>query len=159
MLLCKDKNFKANHNTYRSKKPLSEDVCYSAKIRILKQITTCLQISMQIPRCLLLCKDKNFKANHNNCLLMLFSDMDVCYSAKIRILKQITTRGQSLYRCAGCLLLCKDKNFKANHNTPVSLLLSASDVCYSAKIRILKQITTIPHDGSADLRMFVTLQR
>ncbi len=43
---------------------------------------------------------------------------------------------------AGCLLLCKDKNFKANHNFLVLLLLGLADVCYYAKIRILKQITT-----------------
>ena len=42
-------------------------------------------------RCLLLCKDKNFKANHNNVMLMKGKGADVCYYAKIRILKQITT--------------------------------------------------------------------
>ena len=43
---------------------------------------------------------------------------DVCYSAKIRILKQITTPFVPVSKCL-------------------------QDVCYSAKIRILKQITTI----------------
>ena len=41
-----------------------------------------------------------------------------------------------------CLLLCKDKNFKANHNLESIMERVSSDVCYSAKIRILKQITT-----------------
>ena len=44
---------------------LSFDVCYYAKIRILKQITTCASLAPYSSRCLLLCKDKNFKANHN----------------------------------------------------------------------------------------------
>ena len=69
----------------------ARDVCYSAKIRILKQITTHLLKGVQYLGCLLLCKDKNFKANHNRLLPKYKVKMDVCYSAKIRILKQITT--------------------------------------------------------------------
>ena len=42
-------------------------------------------------RCLSKRKDTNFKANHNPLLLVLISKQDVCLSAKIRILKQITT--------------------------------------------------------------------
>ena len=41
-----------------------------------------------------------------------------------------------------CLLLCKDKNFKANHNCFHKVTMVVNDVCYYAKIRILKQITT-----------------
>ena len=48
-------------------------------------------------RCLLLCKDKNFKANHNNIRLCIPFDRDVCYYAKIRILKQITTGGNVVF--------------------------------------------------------------
>ena len=33
------------------------------------------------------------------------------------------------------------------------------DVCYSAKIRILKQITTDRQDSLERIKMFVTLQR
>ena len=43
---------------------------------------------------------------------------------------------------ARCLLLCKDKNFKANHNCLRRCSASLFDVCYYAEIRILKQITT-----------------
>ena len=68
--------------------------------------------------------------------------LDVCYYAKIRILKQITTH--FVAPCSGyrCLLLCKDKNFKANHNYNLDYVADDTDVCYYAKIRILKQITT-----------------
>ena len=59
---------------------------------------------------------------------------DVCYSAKIGILKQITTQG-----------LC---NADRRH-----------DVCYSAKIGILKQITTYRFAAYQKILMFVTLQR
>ena len=59
----------------------------------------------------------------------------------------------------GCLLLCKDKNFKANHNTFKFNQLVNSDVCYYAKIRILKQITTEPFDTLEFDMMFVTMQR
>ena len=44
---------------------------------------------------------------------------------------------------AGCLSLCKDTNFKANHNNRMKHLVGGKDVCLYAKIRILKQITTI----------------
>ena len=91
-------------------------------------------------RCLLLCKDKNFKANHNYFQQFLQIHFDVCYYAKIRILKQITTCNAGYRIYVGCLLLCKDKNFKANHNLGVNPKLSLGDVCYYAKIRILRQI-------------------
>ena len=42
-------------------------------------------------RCLSKRKDTNFKANHNNFLVARQGPKDVCLSAKIRILKQITT--------------------------------------------------------------------
>ena len=38
-------------------------------------------------------KDTNFKANHNSCNNADGPRYDVCLSAKIRILKQITTHG------------------------------------------------------------------
>ena len=85
-------------------------------------------------RCLLLCKDRNFKANHN---------------------WSVSTEAVALR----CLLLCKDRNFKANHNRGLGLTLPHSDVCYSAKIGILKQITTGNSTHPVYLKMFVTLQR
>ena len=66
----------------------------------------------------------------------------VCYLAKIRILKQITTHPFRVLPSRGCLLSCKDTNFKANHNSYWMGEKSNSGVCYLAKIRILKQITT-----------------
>ena len=42
-------------------------------------------------RCLSKRKDTNFKANHNHKLKRSSVKLDVCLSAKIRILKQITT--------------------------------------------------------------------
>ena len=58
-----------------------------------------------------------------------------------------------------CLLLCKDKNFKANHNYLGEQKLKAGDVCYYAKIRILKQITTPFSSAGRVGSMFVTMQR
>ena len=97
-------------------KPIPTDVCHYAKIRILKQITTLSKNTQIHLRCLSLCKDKNFKANHNIKWLISFAGIDVCHYAKIRILKQITTNLWYYYLEKRCLSLCKDKNFKANHN-------------------------------------------
>ncbi len=52
---------------------------------------------MEKQRCLLSCKDTNFKANHNKNVIDDYISMGVCYLAKIRILKQITT-----YFLRGC---------------------------------------------------------
>ena len=57
------------------------------------------------------------------------------------------------------MLLCKDKNFKANHNQTQTIPLTPFDVCYYAKIRILKQITTENRLLDAQYKMFVTMQR
>ena len=58
-----------------------------------------------------------------------------------------------------CLLLCKDKNFKANHNMSYYRVSEYGDVCYYAKIRILKQITTQKLKYIYPHLMFVTMQR
>ena len=66
--------------------------------------------------CLSKRKDTNFKANHNGSQASPASGMDVCLSAKIRILKQITTCITGVIPLNGCLSKRKDTNFKANHN-------------------------------------------
>ena len=143
MLSCKDTNFKANHNCSSAPHTLSRGVCYLAKIRILKQITTALEANKTQVWCLLSCKDTNFKANHN----------------KASLEKAITTTqeaGQQFYRC---LLSCKDTNFKANHNYQTTVKLLEYGVCYLAKIRILKQITTLYIIACKRYMVFVILQR
>ena len=70
-----------------------------------------------MPRsCICLCKDTNFKANHNQFIGGVDNTIVVYAYAKILILKQITTDiGQKTFT-QGCICLCKDTNFKANHN-------------------------------------------
>ena len=66
--------------------------------------------------CICLCKDTNFKANHN-CAMFIDKNIDVVYAyAKILILKQITTISLNEGYYISCICLCKDTNFKANHN-------------------------------------------
>ena len=62
-----------------------------AKILILKQITTALKYMILIICCICLCKDTNFKANHNELINTIFEQNVVYVYAKILILKQITT--------------------------------------------------------------------
>ena len=66
--------------------------------------------------CMCLCKDTNFKANHNDVLPISQYKGVVCAYAKILILKQITTIRYSKVLDTRCMCLCKDTNFKANHN-------------------------------------------
>ena len=63
--LCKDTNFKANHNKANFRMRFAKVVYAYAKILILKQITTLIGWGLFYPRCICLCKDTNFKANHN----------------------------------------------------------------------------------------------
>ena len=142
LLSCKDTNFKANHNNVQCTYLQYKGVCYLAKIRILKQITTTRYNYLERQRCLLSCKDTNFKANHNEEAGLNPALIGVCYLAKIRILKQITTRSSLMSKFKRCLLSCKDTNFKANHNDSFITMVTKKGVCYLAKIRILKQITT-----------------
>ena len=62
-------------------------------------------------------------------------------------------------RITWCLLSCKDTNFKANHNLKGRVNISDEGVCYLAKIRILKQITTMRLRLRQSTRVFVILQR
>ena len=61
----KDKNFKANHNAICDELKQGRVVSIVTKIRILKQITTALELSITLLGCIYSNKDKNFKANHN----------------------------------------------------------------------------------------------
>ena len=63
--LCKDTNFKANHNLDNTRSKIDSVVYAYAKILILKQITTTRCLKVLGTRCICLCKDTNFKANHN----------------------------------------------------------------------------------------------
>ena len=54
-----------------------------------------------------------------------------------------------------CLSKRKDTNFKANHNDKHVPFWPRSDVCLSAKIRILKQITTMLTAEFSEALMFV----
>ena len=105
--------------------------------------------------CLSKRKDTNFKANHNYGLDNLDPSKDVCLSAKIRILKQITTKPHLDLYILRCLSKRKDTNFKANHNRMLNYWVVVLDVCLSAKIRILKQITTIIIRYILNNKMFV----
>ena len=67
-------------------------VVYDAKIRIIKQITTNEEDAQNYCGCCLWCKDKNNKANHNPTAYIDFFPLVVVYDAKIRIIKQITTK-------------------------------------------------------------------
>ena len=58
-----------------------------------------------------------------------------------------------------CICLCKDTNFKANHNG-VDEYFSQKCVVYAyAKILILKQITTTYYNVIKDYMLYMPMQR
>ena len=79
--------------------------------------------------------------------------------AKILILKQITTYYQRLCSEICCICLCKDTNFKANHNSYVKRYFSEWVVYAYAKILILKQITTAPREVFKSTKLYMPMQR
>ena len=74
----------------------------------------------------------------------------VVYIAKVRILEQITTRCQQINYLYCCCLYSKGKNFRANHNRFIMVLMLPIAVVYIAKVRILEQITTINVELKSD---------
>ena len=109
--------------------------------------------------CICLCKDTNFKANHNN-PNTLGNIRSVVYAyAKILILKQITTGANIFAQDSGCICLCKDTNFKANHNSLFKFSLHTLVVYAYAKILILKQITTYLDEDEAGDMLYMPMQR
>ena len=60
---------------------------------------------------------------------------------------------------ARCLCHCKDTNFKANHNVLAPSTTGAQVVYATAKILILKQITTLPPEMCDTPELFMPLQR
>ena len=60
---------------------------------------------------------------------------------------------------AGCICLCKDTNFKANHNHD-GVSMESIDVVYAyAKILILKQITTTHNMTEEPTMLYMPMQR
>ena len=109
--------------------------------------------------CICLCKDTNFKANHNS-IVFCCVEITVVYAyAKILILKQITTLWVTTPSSLSCICLCKDTNFKANHNTIPKLLKLLLVVYAYAKILILKQITTILSNDLKKYVLYMPMQR
>ncbi len=106
-----------------------------------------LTLTLHPPCCIYSNKDKNFKANHNLPMLLTERYNVVSIVTKIRILKQITTLPPTKSRLPSCIYSNKDKNFKANHNVPVTILRHLDVVSIVTKIRILKQITTDKVNG------------
>ena len=58
-----------------------------------------------------------------------------------------------------CICLCKDTNFKANHNPPLALCLLKIVVYAYAKILILKQITTSFNYNRNSYLLYMPMQR
>ena len=84
--------------------------------------------------CICLCKDTNFKANHN--FTVLIADA-----------------------IPGCICLCKDTNFKANHNIDGTSKTGSVVVYAYAKILILKQITTPSIYIAFSVPLYMPMQR
>ena len=58
-----------------------------------------------------------------------------------------------------CICLCKDTNFKANHNRSIGREDELSVVYAYAKILILKQITTVAGNQAANQLLYMPMQR
>ena len=65
----------------------------------------------------------------------------------------------NLIHLTGCICLCKDTNFKANHNTVIVLMGCIAVVYAYAKILILKQITTRLFPRVMQSKLYMPMQR
>ena len=92
--------------------------------------------------------------------MLIPSAATVVYAyAKILILKQITTGYYFLRYHKSCICLCKDTNFKANHNGGYKYFICMEVVYAYAKILILKQITTNFPFTARKLVLYMPMQR
>ena len=64
-----------------------------------------------------------------------------------------------LTKSSSCICLCKDTNFKANHNGDVLRSYDITVVYAYAKILILKQITTNKATYDYDNMLYMPMQR
>ena len=159
LCLCKDTNFLANHNCRFCRHNRRLVVYASAKILIFQQITTGNHGKTSPNRCLCLCKDTIFLANHNVRPSGSLDSWVVYASAKILIFQQITTEEKCDIHIIGCLCLCKDTNFLANHNMDRTCITHQRVVYASAKILIFQQITTTVAPARMGCGLFMPLQR
>ena len=60
---------------------------------------------------------------------------------------------------SSCICLCKDTNFKANHNNLARLIVNRHVVYAYAKILILKQITTFKSFNKTIKTLYMPMQR
>ena len=159
MRYCKSTIFQANHNHYHGLLFFDNVVCDTAKVRFFKQITTLLLVRALARCCLRYCKSTIFQANHN-ALHYVFTLIEVvCDTAKVRFLKQITTRKLILVQKPSCLRYCKSTIFQANHNVLGRCRPCIPVVCDTAKVRFFKQITTITTASYSSIMLFAILQK
>ena len=89
-------------------------------------------------------KGKTFQANHN---LQKIPSLQVCVvidTTKVRLFKQITTNRSLLTLVISCYWYHKGKTFQANHNWRKYYLRKQRVVIDTTKVRLFKQITTVP---------------
>ena len=164
---CKSTSFQANHN-YRGDSPVQKRVvCDTAKVRVFKQITTWVSPWPWNALLFAILQKYEFSSKSQPEEQQTKLAAVVCDTAKVRVFKQITTKGKwnALNTC--CLRYCKSTSFQANHNITSGKTLFAwlfailqkyefssksqllhlhtsrcCVVCDTAKVRVFKQITT-----------------
>ena len=135
-------------------------------------------------RCCWYHKGTNFQANHNTNINAIHNDqlllipqryefssksqhriflnqgnIVVADTTKVRIFKQITTRGMSDSLRKSCCWYHKGTNFQANHNFTSFLNSTPRVVADTTKVRIFKQITTTSHSLSISAELLLIPQR
>ena len=138
----KGRNFQANHNIMDIELKQASVVVATTKVGIFKQITTSCKDKELFCSCCCYHKGRNFQANHNNPLVLQTTAFVVVATTKVGIFKQITTFVPVSDVFPGCCCYHKGRNFQANHNVKVLLVLTRLVVVATTKVGIFKQITT-----------------
>ena len=155
----KGKTFQANHNrsTYRqSDFPVVID---TTKVRLFKQITTYDLQENFFTRCYWYHKGKTFQANHNSSLVVVACGTVVIDTTKVRLFKQITTTQGKVKNNTSCYWYHKGKTFQANHNINKNRKEARHVVIDTTKVRLFKQITTVPVNLYTRSRLLLIPQR
>ena len=95
-------------------------------------------------RCCWYHKGTNFQANHNKLAPVILTLTVVADTTKVRIFKQITTESEEPATIYALLLIPQRYEFSSKSQRMCAIYPNSGVVADTTKVRIFKQITTIP---------------
>ena len=140
---CKSTIFQANHNPENPVSKLLSVVCDTAKVRFFKQITTKLGHMRMYVLLFAILQKYDFSSKSQPAYPMLYDNIVVCDTAKVRFFKQITTISSLILAQPQLFAILQKYDFSSKSQPNLKYRNWLKVVCDTAKVRFFKQITTL----------------